>query len=519
MKKTLFFILLFSVHICFSQKIILDKEHITPFEDVNISWENIPIGSILDFDDGSPKFSINSSSGSISHIFNFTNVYYIKILFDNSLLFSKAIQVYNCQLELYDSGGSGNFKLNYCDLIKGGECITPSISNNVNEYWPNQLFIQCFPLSADSFIMEMKLKLTRLPGSYICLDAWLKIFGSNDFGIVHFFDNASCAQFYSFGAGSDNEKNTNNILKMNKPLTDNWAILKLKKEGRKFTSYYNNDELASFFTDVKLGEVWGLNYASKGLTQFEYIKLSNLKNVTIYEENFIDCNEMSLPNINFQIDNSYLFNNCIDSTSYISISTENNCPMYTFILDNIQNNNIGYFKNLSTGTHKIDYKNIYCSNIFKSFEFSVDSIKKSVLYYNLCEGDSIILNNKVYSKNGIYYDTIKATINCKYEILINYIEVKTCDSSICNIQMPNIFTPNDDSTNDIFEPITNLQNNIKLSIYDRWGKLVFSETSKLPKWNGKVNGENAMPDIYTYIIDYQCNNKTFAKKGEVYLAR
>lgn len=519
MKKTLLIILLLSVHICFSQKIILDKEHITPIENVILSWDNIPVGSILDFDDGSPKFLINSSSGSISHIYNFTNVFYIKILFNKSILASKALQVYNCQLELYDSGAKGNFKLNYCDLINGGDCITPSISNNDNEYWSNQLFIQCFPLSADSFIMEMKLKLTRLPGSYLCLDAWLKIFGSNDFGIVHFFDNASCAQYYSFGAGSDNEKNTNNILKMNKPLADNWVILKLKKEGRKFTSYYNNVELASYFTDVKLGEVWGLNFASKGLTQLEYIRLTDLNNFTIYEENYNDCINMSLPYISFKIDSSNLYNNCIDSISYIALSTNQKCPNYYFQLDNIHTNNIGYFKNLSTGIHKIEMKNIFCDNFNKTLDFYVDSIKKSIFYYKFCEGDSILFNNKAYKKRGIFYDTILNNHNCKNEFSIINIEYKTCDSSTCNIQFPNIFSPNGDSINDFFEPISNMSNIINLTIFDRWGKIVFSELSKTPKWNGKINGDDALQDIYTYTVDYKCNNIDFRKIGEIILLR
>jgi gliding motility-associated-like protein len=59
--------------------------------------------------------------------------------------------------------------------------------------------------------------------------------------------------------------------------------------------------------------------------------------------------------------------------------------------------------------------------------------------------------------------------------------------------VPTAFTPNSDSLNDTYRPVTKALKNIKLDIYDTWGSLIYSETSDdvLVGWDGKVKGFNA----------------------------
>ena len=521
MKKTLILIVLsFSCFSLYSQKLNADKDHININDSVNFNWEDIPVGSILDFDDGSNTYYINSNTGSVTHIYKASSVYYAKIISNNSTLVRKTIQVVNCKLEIYDAGYDGSFKLDFCNLISNGTCITPSTSNNIDQYWPNQILIQCIPLSADSCIMEMRLKITRLPGSYNCLDTWLKVFGSNDFGIVHFFDNVFCVDYYYFGAGSDNEPDNKNILKMNKNLTNGWFTIKLKIEGNKFTSYFDGVELASFTSKVKLGDIWGLNYASKSKTEFDFIRLYDLKNNIIYEENYNDCNNLSKIQLNINVDSSDLVKNNCDSSNYISVSVKCSNQNYLYSLDNgpIQNN--GYFKNLNYGIHRIEVKDdLNCSSSI--YDFLIDSTQYKDFNYIICKGDTIKHNNKIYTSFGIFYDTIINKDNCLFEIQsIKINENITCDSTNCNIKLPNVFTPNGDNINDYFEPITNLNTTIEMTIFDRWGKKVYYEKSLQPKWNGKINGDDAISDIFTYIIEAKCDTKNIIKKkGEILLVR
>lgn len=37
-------------------------------------------------------------------------------------------------------------------------------------------------------------------------------------------------------------------------------------------------------------------------------------------------------------------------------------------------------------------------------------------------------------------------------------------------------------------------------IYDRWGKIVFESDDIEDGWDGKVNGYNAIPGVYSYYI-------------------
>lgn len=73
----------------------------------------------------------------------------------------------------------------------------------------------------------------------------------------------------------------------------------------------------------------------------------------------------------------------------------------------------------------------------------------------------------------------------------------------CNILqfIPNAFTPNRDNLNDCFGvknwPITT---SFELSVYNRWGNLVFKSNNKLEWWSGDKNGEPQPTGTYLYII-------------------
>ena len=58
--------------------------------------------------------------------------------------------------------------------------------------------------------------------------------------------------------------------------------------------------------------------------------------------------------------------------------------------------------------------------------------------------------------------------------------------------VPNAFTPNNDTVNDTFRPVTKALKNIHLDVYDTWGSLIYSETGDVMRgWDGKIKGQNA----------------------------
>ena len=71
------------------------------------------------------------------------------------------------------------------------------------------------------------------------------------------------------------------------------------------------------------------------------------------------------------------------------------------------------------------------------------------------------------------------------------------------LYIPNAFSPNGDGVNDYFQPYgQNLDpNNYELSIYDRWGQLVFYTKDMNSRWDGRVNGsdnKNKVEASYVY---------------------
>ncbi len=83
----------------------------------------------------------------------------------------------------------------------------------------------------------------------------------------------------------------------------------------------------------------------------------------------------------------------------------------------------------------------------------------------------------------------------------------------CTPQLPNVFTPNNDGVNDVF--------NIadwgveQLDIYNRWGTKISSLTPENPIWNGTCNNQACSEGVYYYVGKYNGINL----KGAIQLIR
>ena len=87
-----------------------------------------------------------------------------------------------------------------------------------------------------------------------------------------------------------------------------------------------------------------------------------------------------------------------------------------------------------------------------------------------------------------------------------------------DIELPNVFSPNGDGMNDVFRPRFNgvLGPCTELSIYNRWGQLMFISTGNNVTWDGRTNAgiaASAGTFFYTLVV----KDKTF--KGSVTLLR
>jgi gliding motility-associated-like protein len=72
--------------------------------------------------------------------------------------------------------------------------------------------------------------------------------------------------------------------------------------------------------------------------------------------------------------------------------------------------------------------------------------------------------------------------------------------------MPNAFTPNGDGVNDDFfgKGYLNGVTNFNMSIWNRWGELVYSSSNPNDKWNGEKNnaGKMSPEGVYIYVVTF-----------------
>lgn len=73
------------------------------------------------------------------------------------------------------------------------------------------------------------------------------------------------------------------------------------------------------------------------------------------------------------------------------------------------------------------------------------------------------------------------------------------------VELPNIFTPNGDGTNAQFRPVAMYGvRSLSLSVYNRWGQLMFNSTSLRFAWDGRTTTGDAAPDgVYFWMLEHE----------------
>ena len=115
------------------------------------------------------------------------------------------------------------------------------------------------------------------------------------------------------------------------------------------------------------------------------------------------------------------------------------------------------------------------------------------------------------SKTGTY--TILAEIRCATIQLILNILPENCQS---NIYVPNAFSPNGDGINDVFQAFLSDGNkiaNFQMTIFDRWGAMLFQSTDPSLGWDGKSKNKAVAQGTYTWIINFDITTGEGIKKN------
>jgi gliding motility-associated-like protein len=154
------------------------------------------------------------------------------------------------------------------------------------------------------------------------------------------------------------------------------------------------------------------------------------------------------------------------------------------------------------------------------------------------EGQSIMLNGTIGGSNVTYFwtppefmansNTLSPIVN-PVDNISYYLHAESnsgCVSAIDEvfvrvfkkITVPNAFSPNGDGINDVWH-IKSLITypEAKLSVFNRYGQLVFTSTGYEHPWDGTRNGKPVAVDTYYYIIDLK--NNIPKMQGSVFIIR
>ena len=157
----------------------------------------------------------------------------------------------------------------------------------------------------------------------------------------------------------------------------------------------------------------------------------------------------------------------------------------------------------------IEYVNIY--EIDTIVEYIADTLEIEVIEY-------VFLT-----------DTITETIevDCNTSLPCNELIIDECWP--WSIFIPNVFTPNNDGINDIWQVILDLDCwvDIEFKIYNRWGGLVFEgfgdDYNSYPYWDGSMQGgpSYVADGIYVYTFYARKHNspEIYQKSGHLTIVR
>jgi gliding motility-associated-like protein len=107
----------------------------------------------------------------------------------------------------------------------------------------------------------------------------------------------------------------------------------------------------------------------------------------------------------------------------------------------------------------------------------------------------------IYDKKGSY--TVRFTINSGGGCADSFTrQVYVTNDKASPLEVPNVFTPNDDGKNDVFIVEGNTAcYELEIEIYNRWGQLLYKQKGNPLKWNGvSLQGHTLPPGVYYYIF-------------------
>lgn len=143
-------------------------------------------------------------------------------------------------------------------------------------------------------------------------------------------------------------------------------------------------------------------------------------------------------------------------------------------------------------------------------------------YWSFGDGDSSIIESPIHTYANFANEySISLIVESEHGCLdsvLSHIKVE----NVITIYVPTAFSPDNDGINDKFYVVGNGidLDNFNISIYNRWGELIYNSDDIFRAWDGTANGHNVQPGIYKWLLIYKDENGVeYEKSGTVNVIR
>ncbi|WP_310589152.1 T9SS type B sorting domain-containing protein, partial [Fibrella forsythiae] len=130
------------------------------------------------------------------------------------------------------------------------------------------------------------------------------------------------------------------------------------------------------------------------------------------------------------------------------------------------------------------------------------------IYYARYEGDSLQKIGSVpVPTTSFQHQSLSTVAGCYYVTAVNTKGTESAPSNkVCKeicpyFAVPNLFTPNGDGKNDVFQPLNcpRFVESVQFVVYNRWGAKVYESAGAVVSWPGTTQGGSPLPGgVYYY---------------------
>ncbi|MBK7667436.1 MAG: gliding motility-associated C-terminal domain-containing protein [Sphingobacteriaceae bacterium] len=153
--------------------------------------------------------------------------------------------------------------------------------------------------------------------------------------------------------------------------------------------------------------------------------------------------------------------------------------------------------------------------------FGNTSTNANTFSWNFGNGNSSVLTTTASTSSTYGWGTYTITMIASSGLCSDTASIVIVVEDGFSIEVPNVFTPNDDNINDVFTITSTGVKEITLKIFNRWGQPMYDFSGAKASWDGVTsNGQKASNGTYFYFIKaVGFDGKEYEKNGPVSLFR